>query len=218
LFHHRLRALPLLILLLLTAACGQNTPEPPDTQPSADPTQVVVRILNLDLALTGRPPTAVPPTATPAPTPTPFPTFTPVPTAAQAGIQASPTPGCTNQAEFIKHLTINDNASLDREAAFAKLWQVKNVGTCTWTTAYLLVYVTGDQLSGPVSQPLPQEVPPGQSVDLRLNLIAPATPGPYTSAWMLQDPNGNRFGIGADGSQPLSLLIAVKTPPPAPPS
>jgi len=216
LLHRCLRGLPFIILLLLTAACGNNSPAQPAAQPAAQPsggpTQVVVRILNLDLALTNMPPTPVPPTATPAPTSTPFPTFTPAPTVAQAASQASSTPGCTNLAEFIKHLTIGDNSLLEREAGFAKLWQVKNVGTCTWTTAYSLVYVAGEQLSGPATQPLSQEVLPGQTVDLRLNLVTPPQPGGYTSSWMLQDANSNRFGIGPDGSQPLSLSILIKTP------
>jgi hypothetical protein len=205
---HTLRVFAL-FLLLLSVACGSAaTPQPPGA-----PTPVVVRILNLDLALTALPPTPVPPTPTPAPTVTPFPTFTPRPPAAQAENQANTTPSCTNLAEFIKNLNINDNASFEVQSPIAKIWQIKNAGTCVWTTSYTLVFITGDPMSAPASKPLAQEVQPGQTLDLRLDLVAPQKPGPYATSWMLQDANGNRFGLGADGSQPLSLSIVVKTPP-----
>lgn len=149
-------------------------------------------------------------TPTPFSSPTPFPTFTPAPTQAVVENLPSPAPACTNLAEFVKHLTINDNTAIEGGAGFAKLWRVKNAGTCTWTTAYALVFAAGEQLGGPASIPLTQEVLPGQTVDLRVNLIAPHIPGFYTGSWMFQDANGSRFGLIPDGSQPLNLTIQIK--------
>ncbi len=149
-------------------------------------------------------------TPTPFFTPTPFPTFTPLPTRAEVLNVPTATPACTNLAEFVKNLTINDNTAIKGGEGFAKIWRVKNAGTCTWTTAYALVFVAGEPLSGPDRVTLPGEVTPGQTVDLRVNLVAPHTPGFFTASWMLQDTGGSRFGLDTDGSQPLSLTIEVK--------
>ncbi|MFM8320095.1 MAG: hypothetical protein ACKOC5_04185, partial [Chloroflexota bacterium] len=65
----------LLLFAGLASACADQAAAP---TPSG-PTPVVVRLLNLDLALTGMPPTRIPDTPTPPATMTPFPTFTPLP-------------------------------------------------------------------------------------------------------------------------------------------
>ncbi len=211
-------ALLIVSLLVLLAACA-----PAATVPANDggdvPTDEAVRMLNLDTVLTGMPPTAIPPTFTPAPTPTPFPTFTPRPTAsAPSSDSASPTPSCTNIAEFIKHLSVSDNTLLSANQTFAKIWQIKNIGTCTWTTAYQLVFITGQAFNGPATMALSAETPPGATIDLRLNLTTPAETGAFVGSWMLQAPDGSLFGVGSDGSQPISVSIVTKPPTPAPPS
>jgi hypothetical protein len=93
---------------------------------------------------------------------------------------------------------------------FAKIWRVKNIGTCTWTTAYSLVFAAGEPLSGPASVALPKQTSPGEMVDIRVDLVAPHTAGFFTTSWMFQDGDGERFGLAPDGSQPLSLTIEVK--------
>lgn len=140
-------------------------------------------------------------TATPAPTPTEPPTSTPIPT---------PTPGCTNQAEFLRHLSIPDNVRLLNDTYFAKVWRVKNSGTCTWDENYRLVFASGEMMASLPEIPLPQIVNPGDTVDIKVILMSPKLADTYTSTWMLQDPNGTAFGWGENGDQPLSLTIQVE--------
>jgi hypothetical protein len=124
-----------------------------------------------------------------------------------------PTRSCTNRAELIKHLNIFDNAALDAGQDFAKLWRIKNTGTCVWTTDYALAFYSGEQMGGQSSTPLPAVVQPGETVDLRVDLVAPLNQTSYTGNWVLQDASGNTFGVGELGNQSISVTILVKPTP-----
>lgn len=217
---HRARSIALLIVILLVgSACAQAGPTPAPSAssslPQQAPTPVVVRILNLDLPALAAPPTSTLPEPTPLPTLAPLPT--PQPTSAASVGQPSPVvPACTNLAEFVKSLTVSDNSAFKPEQSFAKIWQIKNTGTCTWTTGYSLVYASGEAMGSPAAVPLPNPVKPGETVDLRVNLIAPVTPATYTGNWYLQDQSGAVFGLGPDSTLPLALTIVVR-PVPKPP-
>jgi len=134
-------------------------------------------------------------------------------TEASQGTTSESTPTCTNQAELIKHLTINDNAAIDAGQPFAKLWQLKNAGTCVWTTDYSLVFYSGEQMSGQQSIPFSSNVGPGELVDLRVDLVAPLNQTNYTGNWILRDASGNPFGVGDKGNQAISVTIQVKPTP-----
>jgi hypothetical protein len=92
---------------------------------------------------------------------------------------------------------------------FSKTWRLKNVGTCTWTTGYSLMFDSGEKMGGPDAVTLPQSVAPGQTVDLSLNLTAPATAGTYRGYWKLRNANGVPFGMGTAGTQPWWVEIRV---------
>ena len=51
--------------------------------------------------------------------------------------------------QFVSDLTAPDGATFAPGTAFTKTWRLKNIGTCTWTTAYHLVWVGGDTLGAP---------------------------------------------------------------------
>ena len=74
--------------------------------------------------------------------------------------------------------------------AFTKTWRFKNAGACSWTTQYSLVFSSGDQMNGPTTQALPANVNPGQTVDISVNLTAPAAAGDYTGNWKLRNASG----------------------------
>jgi hypothetical protein len=204
-----------LFLFVLLCMLWANACSPVDTDGPNKSTPVVVRILDLD-------------TISKTLTAQELPTYTPViateqaassstqipPTKAQVPLETkipSPT-GCTNQAEFIKNLTINDNTVLEGGQFFTKIWRIENVGTCTWSTSYSLVFSSGETMGGALSTPLTQDAKPGETIDLRLVLIAPSYAQPYTGNWMLQDPAGNLFGVGEQFNQPLAVTIVVKPP------
>ncbi len=140
------------------------------------------------------------PTSTPTPLPTSLPTQTSTPTAV-------PIP--CNLAGFVTDVTIPDGSTLNPGASFTKTWRLQNEGSCAWTTSYALVYSSGDLMNGAAVVSLPNNVNPGDTIDLSVNLTVPAAAGAYQGYWMLRDANGSLFGVGPDGSQPFWVKINV---------
>jgi hypothetical protein len=133
----------------------------------------------------------------------------PLPTIAIKLRTMTPSNRCTNRAEFVKNLTISDRTALGPIQPFAKIWRLKNVGTCTWTTAYSIAFYSGDVMGETLTAFLSQTVLPGEVVDLRLDLVSPALPSLYTGYWLLQDEIGQQFGLGPQADQPLVVAITV---------
>jgi uncharacterized repeat protein (TIGR01451 family) len=131
-------------------------------------------------------------------------------TVSGGGPMPTPIPGaCTNKAAFVSDVTIPDNSVLAANTAFTKIWRLKNIGTCTWTTAYSAVYVSGDPLSAVYPAPLPYTVVPGQSVDVAANMAAPSYSGTFKSNWMLKSDTGQVFALGSAANVPFYVLIQV---------
>ncbi len=146
--------------------------------------------------------TPAPPAWTP--TPAPPPNDTPVPTLPPLATGAD---GCTDQAAFVDDLTVPDDTNLPAGGTFTKSWRLRNTGTCTWTTAYSLVFIDGNNLGAPQSQALPGNVAPQETVDLSIELRAPVTPGVHRGNWKLRSSSGMVFGIGGGG--PFYVQIVV---------
>ncbi|MEN6392564.1 MAG: NBR1-Ig-like domain-containing protein, partial [Anaerolineaceae bacterium] len=100
-------------------------------------------------------------------TPTPSPSATPVPTITQT---STPTEVCFDKAEFVKDITVPDGTLFSPGDEFVKTWRLRNVGTCTWTELYQLVFVGGDPMGGASSTPLSEVVPQGETIDLSISL------------------------------------------------
>lgn len=114
-----------------------------------------------------------------------------------------------DQAQFVSDITVPDGASFAPGASFTKTWRFMNAGSCTWTTAYRLVFIGGDAMGTVTAINLPVNVPPGQMLDLSVNLTAPAAPGRYKSLWKLANASGVQFGIGASGDDAFWVDINV---------
>jgi hypothetical protein len=93
--------------------------------------------------------------------------------------------------------------------SFTKTWRLKNLGTCTWTPAYQIVFRDGEGYNGPASIPLGATVSPGATIEISINLTAPAAPGTYEGFWQLQDVTGKSFGVGPSAIDPLWVRINV---------
>ena len=76
---------------------------------------------------------------------------------------------------------------------FTKTWRLKNVGNCSWTPSYAVVFVSGSSMGGPAVQALAGNVNPGQTVDISVNLTAPGADGTYTGNWGLRNAAGVVF-------------------------
>lgn len=219
--------LPVLIVLAWLTACSPSpSPTPNEEATSLAKTLSVIQSTQVYLVtrafaatatalvpptLTATPlvptstPTPVPPTPTPTPTPTPVPpTQTP-----------SPTPIPCDWAQFMADVSIKDGDRVFTNTAFTKTWRLMNVGTCTWTAGYALVFVSGSQMGGPEVVYLPGTVRPGQTIDLSVDLRAPAQEGFYTGNWELRNADNVLFGVGPQAQQPFWVKIRVANKPAA---
>ena len=139
-------------------------------------------------------------TATPTPTPTDTPTGTPTPTPTATPTASVPAPvvqypvAPCYSAAFIEDVTVPDGTEFSAGASFGKTWRLQNTGSCTWTTAYQVVFDIGDHMSGPDSINLTSTVYPGQTIDVSAEMRAPSDAGTYTGTWRLEAPDGTIFG------------------------
>lgn len=155
-------------------------------------------------------PTDVPPTATPSSIP-PTETQAP-PTATSAPPTPTKNPLRCDWAQFVSDVRVKDGDTFLPDEKFTKTWRLKNIGSCTWTTDYALVYSSGTTMDGPERVRLTENVPPGDTIDLSVNLIAPSRDGTFTGKWMLRNANGVIFGVGSKADQEFWVKINVKKP------
>jgi hypothetical protein len=155
------------------------------------------------------------PTPTPAPSATatvtpPFVTLAPPP---PSPTPRPPTPTVPsvpcNWLQVLGDVTVPDGSEYSPGTQFVKTWRVQNIGSCTWTRDYDLVFVGGDQMSGPSAVPLTGDFPPGAVVDLSVTLVAPSVETVYTGYWQLRNEEGILFGGGTNADQPFYVRIRV---------
>ncbi len=191
------RLLPVLLVLLLTSlACNLPGMTSGGTvTPTADMITQVAMTVNAQMtaAATLAPPdaTRTPETAaTLPPTVTLAATSTPQPIATATAIPC-------NWAQYVSDVTVSDNTEVNAGASFIKSWRLKNIGTCTWTSAYQLIFVSGESMGAPAAVSMtPVNIPPGGTVDVSVTLTAPSTAGTYQGYFKLRAPDGLIFGIG----------------------
>jgi hypothetical protein len=202
----------LLINLILFSACGSAAPK----TPTVDANMVITQAAQTVAAqLTQNPPL----TPSPAPTNPPLPTETPsgpTPTPAAPAEQptATNTPAPTSApgnsqdgASFVADINIPDGTGAAPGIQFEKTWRIKNTGVSTWTTAYSLVPIDGDRMGSPDSIPMPNEVRPGETVDISVKLTAPTKTGSYQTFFRLRNAKGQYFRL--DGTGDLWVKITV---------
>jgi len=137
------------------------------------------------------------------PTSSPFASFTSVPP-----LSPIPVSRC-DSATFVGDVTYPDGSTVPLGGAFTKIWRLQNTGTCTWTTSYAFVYVTGERFGAPAAVAMPTNVGPGQTVDLAVNLTAPNQNGQYRGFWKLRNSSSVLFGIGPSADSNFYVDIKV---------
>ena len=197
------------MVLLLGACSSKNILATDNADPTVIGSPVGVHTMVSEAAL---------PTNTPEPFPTstipPTATFTPKPIPTEEPTRTSKAvavvPKCTNRATLVRHLSFSDGSSISSGFIFGKAWRIQNTGTCPWTTAYALVFASGEQLNAPAETPLTREVPPSDTIDIQISMKAPDVANVYIGNWMLRDPNGVLFGTSDASDQPFLIKIVVK--------
>ena len=185
----RVAVFALIALSVAVAGCGVEM-APAPAAPSYPTPNLMMTIQAIQALL--------PPTPAPAPPVPPAPTAIPAPAVCTG----------TNQAALLAQ-AVADRTLVSPGATFVASWTLQNVGSCTWTTSYSLVFDGGNPMNGPTSQPLPAAVPPGGTITLSVNLVAPSTVGTYQGWWKLSTPQGLRFGIGTGGGSDFWLIIST---------
>ncbi len=109
-------------------------------------------------------------------------------------------------------VTIPDDSLFLPGKSFSKTWRLVNAGSCTWDDSYSVVWFSGDDLGVVRAQLFNTVVPPGKSVDVTVDLVAPKSPGAYQSNWKLRNNKDVLFGIGPDGTAPFWVRIEVLQP------
>ncbi len=159
------------------------------------------------------------PLATQTNTPTRILTATPTsvtPTAAvtntpnQPTGQSSPVSNCDLAAAGNPiDVTIPDDTQLQPGEAFTKVWRLQNAGTCTWDQNYALALFSGEGMGAITNIQLEGQVPPNDTVDISVDLIAPDPPGTYQGYWKLRNELGEWFGIGPNGGSAFWVRVIV---------
>ena len=134
------------------------------------------------------------------------PTASPIPTVA-ATSQA-----CLDTAAFVADVTIPDSTVVASNTPFTKTWRLKNTGSCTWDSSYLVSYISGTTMSqqpGYLIVRQGQTVAPGQTVNISVGMTSPVENGNYQSYWGLKEENGPLLPIqgGANGN---SFYVKIK--------
>jgi hypothetical protein len=162
---------------------------------------------------------ALTPSVTPVPSLTPTIAHTSTPTrlaSASPSLQATitsgtPVTGTINLAAWVSQ-SIPDGTIFDPGETFTMTWNLKNVGTSTWTVSYLLRFYSGDAFGAPTEILLGRAVLPGETVAISIPMKAPTRPGDYRSDWVMADEARANF------KQPVFLKITVLAPPTSTPT
>jgi hypothetical protein len=140
---------------------------------------------------------------------------TPSPTSPAGTITQKPDSTSTEEtrcdlAEFVKDVTFPDDTKLLPGEEFDKTWRLKNVGTCTWSPAYAVVFIGDNDLNSPASVQLSiSPIAPGETVDISVPLQAPLSNGKFRQNFKLANETGEQFGVGSNGTKPFWAQIVV---------
>ena len=180
-----------LLLALVLSACGAEATATPAEEASLDTVYTSVA-----MTLAAQP---VESTSTPQPAATstniPIATLINLPTATSGVSLISASSGVTScdNSVYLSDVTVPDGTVLTPGATFTKTWSIQNTGTCTWSTAYSIVFYSGNAMSG-ITTALSESVSPGGSINISVELTAPSTASSYTGYWRLQNASGTSFG------------------------
>ncbi|MFN2158829.1 MAG: NBR1-Ig-like domain-containing protein [Anaerolineales bacterium] len=137
------------------------------------------------------------------------PTLTPAPT--NTPLALVPTASEDDRAEFLADVSVPDKSEFMPGEMFTKTWKIKNSGNRAWTTGYSVVFIDGDLMGGPASFQIPRRVPPGDEVEVSVELAAPYSSGSYRGNWKLKNAAGEVFGVSENGEKPFWVDIVVSS-------
>lgn len=202
------------LMLALLAACGTANPPAATAAPTQDLNALRTEVAATVLAQCAQS-CALTPLATFAATNTPQPTATEAGTATATvdptsgtGTILTGTPGSAtgDQAKWVSQ-SIQDGTRFAPNEAFNMTWTLRNVGVTTWTDGYRLRFYSGNVMGAPNEIALDRDVAPNETIDITINMRAPATAGRYRTDWVMSTETLYNF------NEPVFLEIVVGNPP-----
>ena len=113
-----------------------------------------------------------------------------------------PLPG--DYSDFVRDVTIPDGSIVQARQTLHKQWELRNAGSVRWVNRRLTrVGATGGYASpeSPDSVPI-ADTPPGETVVVSVNVVAPDRPAHYIAHWKMTDEHGQwcfpdryRYGV-----------------------
>lgn len=191
-------------LALIISACAPATPLEPTPDVNAIRTSAASTVVSeLTLTAAAFTPTSAPPTETALPEEsTATATQITITTSDATQIaQGTPAALCDDYNFDVNTIdvTIPDGTPITAGQEFVKTWKIRNTGVCTWDTNYTLIFSHSNPPNQDMDgQPIPLSalVAPGQEVEVSVQFTAPATPGEYTSYWVMSNALDIPFGAG----------------------
>ena len=128
---------------------------------------------------------------------------------------------CIDGMTFVGDINLDDQNMLAPPIMapgedFTKGWRLRNSGTCTWQPDYAMTYVNGNRVEasmGGMPTPLGREVPPGDTIDVYVNMRAPQVYGTFQGFWQLRNSQQQYFGEVVW----VGIQVPDPNPPPPPP-
>jgi len=199
----------LIVLVMILVGCSSEDPE---TTPTTDPETVMTAA-----AQTAEARLTEIAKSTASQTPAPTTTSQPSPEAGVTGVpETSPTEGIptltptveelptgTDKAAYVMDVTVPDGTEFSSGETFTKIWRLSNAGSSTWSTSYRLAFVGGAEMGGIEEVSIPVRVPPGSTVDVEVELVAPEANGTYRGFWSMKNSAGTLF----DNSVYVEIIV-----------
>lgn len=204
-----------LFLWITPSSCAQppnNIPTNPVVKSTALPTAKGFRILILGTA------SFVPSTVTSTATNPPV-LLSPKTRASPAVVENQALPivaqtatveACQDAGQVEKTTTTDRSLVFLPGEPFYHSWRILNIGSCIWTVDYQLKSIDASKLGWPNSIHLPNQVFPGEAVEVISTFFAPQTQGGFAAEWFLADPEGEPVMIDSSHGAGLSLMITVR--------
>ena len=114
-----------------------------------------------------------------------------------------------DRAEFIADVTIPDYSEFEAGEDIVKTWRIRNSGTTTWTTDYIIEFEKGEKLGAPTQIKLTKSVNPNEFYDISIEFTVPNAAGEYSTYWILKNEDGEKVGVAEEGKY-LTIFMVIQ--------
>jgi hypothetical protein len=118
---------------------------------------------------------------------------------------------CKDAAALVEDVTNAAGTNVVAGSKFIKTWQIKNTGECNWH-GYSVAFVSGERMGAPDSIPV-ADTAPGGTVEVPMELVAPASAGDFPGTFEVRDASGEPLVIDNGAAFSFSVAVAdIATP------